>query len=84
MRLLLWKIRSWALATGNNSSRRIQIESMRYPQCPSMIKNDSHVFFDCEFAKKVWFEVGLWVEELRHHTCDWKDWVMRLVDLKEN
>lgn len=55
----LWKLLSRSLATGNNLRRRHITRDVICKRCFQTEETESHLFFDCDYAKQIWRASGI-------------------------
>lgn len=55
----LWRLLSRSLATGNNLRRRHITRDVMCKRCFQREETESHLFFDCEYAKQIWRASGI-------------------------
>ncbi|GKD08935.1 RNA-directed DNA polymerase, eukaryota, reverse transcriptase zinc-binding domain protein, partial [Tanacetum coccineum] len=78
--ILAWKIRSDALPTRINISRRgIDIQSISRPICDHGAKTSDHLFFKCNMVREIGRKIARWwninFEEVNSYE-DWKTWIV--------
>ncbi|CAG7863784.1 unnamed protein product [Brassica rapa] len=55
----LWKLLSRSLPTGNNLRRRHITRDVLCKRCFQTEETESHLFFDCDYAKQIWRASGI-------------------------
>nr|GEU68091.1 chitinase II [Tanacetum cinerariifolium] len=78
--ILAWKIRSDALPTGINISRRgIDIQSISCPICAHGVETSDHLFFKCNMVREIGRKTARWwninFEEVNSYK-EWKRWIV--------
>ncbi|GJZ73009.1 RNA-directed DNA polymerase, eukaryota, reverse transcriptase zinc-binding domain protein [Tanacetum coccineum] len=78
--ILAWKIRSDALPTRINISRRgIDIQSISRPICDHGAKTSDHLFFKCNMVREIGRKIARWwninFQEVNSYE-DWKTWIV--------
>ena len=78
--ILAWKIRSDALPTRINISRRgIDIQSISCPICDHGAETSDHLFFKCNMVREIGRKIARWwniiFEEVNSYD-EWKRWIV--------
>ncbi|GKE82731.1 RNA-directed DNA polymerase, eukaryota, partial [Tanacetum coccineum] len=78
--ILAWKIRSDALPTRINISRRgIDIQSISCPICDHGAETSDHLFFKCNMVREIGRKIARWwninFEEVNSYE-EWKTWIV--------
>ncbi|GJR88484.1 RNA-directed DNA polymerase, eukaryota, reverse transcriptase zinc-binding domain protein [Tanacetum coccineum] len=78
--ILAWKIRSDALPTRINISRRgIDIQSISCPICENGVESSEHLFFSCNMIREIGSKIARWwninYDEVSSYE-EWKTWLI--------
>ncbi|GKE54744.1 RNA-directed DNA polymerase, eukaryota, partial [Tanacetum coccineum] len=78
--ILAWKVKSNALPTRFNISRRgMDIDSIDCPICKMGVETTSHVFFQCNVVRQVMRKISSWwnVEYMEVNSYEeWRSWLV--------
>ncbi|GJV14678.1 putative RNA-directed DNA polymerase, eukaryota, reverse transcriptase zinc-binding domain protein [Tanacetum coccineum] len=63
----------------NLSSRGIEIPEISCPLCNGNVESNTHIFYECTFAKEIWRTTRMWCEDsfpLFESNDHWIDWLI--------
>nr|GEW00408.1 RNA-directed DNA polymerase, eukaryota [Tanacetum cinerariifolium] len=81
--ILAWKVKSNALPTRFNISRRgIDIDSIDCPICKMGVETTSHVFFQCNVVRQIMRKISSWWNVDYMEVNSYKDWRAWLVSTR--
>ncbi|GKB70074.1 RNA-directed DNA polymerase, eukaryota, reverse transcriptase zinc-binding domain protein [Tanacetum coccineum] len=82
LNVLAWKIKTDALPTRLNISRRgIDIQSMTCPICDGGVESSNHLFFSCNLVRQIGRQIARWwdISYVDAHSYDeWYTWILSL------
>ncbi|KAM6596023.1 hypothetical protein CsatA_006547 [Cannabis sativa] len=76
LKMLWWKIVSNSLLTRGKLLTFFDIRDPGCPFCSMTIENSFHMFWECHFARAVWFGCSWQVQTSEINIEDWDNWLM--------
>ncbi|GJV46735.1 putative RNA-directed DNA polymerase, eukaryota, reverse transcriptase zinc-binding domain protein, partial [Tanacetum coccineum] len=78
--IFIWRLKLNRLPLRLNlSSRGIEIPEISCPLCNGNVESNTHIFYECTFAKEIWRTTRMWCEDsfpLFKSNDHWIDWLI--------